>query len=237
MQDYCHVPFSMRQRLLGEEAEQTLETVGLKPKQIKKAQMGALKSMKKKYDGYDYRAYRRIFYILLSSNLDAVRHKIGRGQSWLLSLKLFKIFTFDLSPNTCNFCQAVDERKLTANSDEWQQALMALPKKKREALLAYFDLDVASHQKFMLNQDIYHANPKRLVQALDALAKSRNEKGLKKAFEWIVALEDTKAFSDKNKQFEKWVQAKPKNRDAVEKAEEIWISFSSSMADIPATVH
>lgn len=237
MQDYCHVPFSMSQRLLAEEAGKTLETAGLKPKQIKKVQTGTLRRLKKKYDGYDYRAYRKIFYILLSSNLEKARRKISRGQSWLLSMKLFRVFAFDLTPKTCNFCQAVDERKRSATPSDWEQALKELPKKKRKALLKYFDLDVASHRKFLINQDVYHAHPKRLVEALDALAKSQNEKGLKEAFAWIVSLEDGENYATKTDQFEKWLAAKSRNRKAIEKAEEIWISFSSSMADMPATVH
>ncbi len=231
MQTNCHVPQSMSYRVFADETDGFLGAVSLRRKHIKKIREKTLTGLRTKYQGYDFRAVRKLHLILISTHLSSVKNKLTLMERIKLRAKLFKTSIFGLSPENCSFCKAVEDGRSLASPDEWRSAFHDLTPTKQSALVDFFDFDTMSHQKYLLNRDLFEAHPKRILKALTALGKSQNERNLRTAFLWILRLEFLEDKNKTPKEFLAWLEADQDNRRALEAAERIWISFTSSISD------
>lgn len=234
MQDLCHVPYSMSHRMLAREAAEFGSIAGLKKKKIRKLQRATFGRLRSRYEGYDFRALPKLYYLLLGLELKKLLKHISFFSALKYRFRLFFASLVTADATNSGYLRAVENCKQIATPDQLVTAFGSLSPQKQAALIELFDFDPMSHQKFRLDFEQFEAKPKRVTGAFNALAKRLKRSGLKEAFSWILQIESSATNGKLPEGYLQWIGANKNNLSALEQAEQVWVLFSGSLNELNA---
>ncbi|MBO6504238.1 MAG: hypothetical protein JJ977_05570 [Kordiimonadaceae bacterium] len=220
--------------MLAREAAELGSIAGLKRKKIRKLQRATFGRLRSRYEGYDFRALPKLYYLLLGLELKRLLKSIPFFTAMRFRTRLLFVSLFAAETTNSGYFRAVENCKQIATHDELSAAFHALSPKKQAALVKLFDFDPMSHQKFRLDFEQFEAHPQRVAGAFSSLAKRLKKSGLKDAFSWILQIENRAKNGQLPEDFLKWIAASKSNLIALQQAEQVWVLFSGSLTELNA---